>query len=181
MRSALAVSVPRRPVPRQQSFRQSLQRDAAIREFRSTLPSPVLEAEYGRRVVCPELSQLAWNVSRATNKAAETTIKLCYGALDVGVPVDVVLQVPEKLASLIRARAPATAESRSIQELHRIETQLESDLNRLQVAMMTGSATTKDLIEARKRIAELTKVLAELDAELERQVNEATVNRSADK
>lgn len=158
-----------------------LQRNAAIREYATALSSPVINARYGAKKEHHELTMLAANVGRHSNKAADTTIKLCYGALDVGVPVEVVLRAPEKLASLIRARAGITASTRSRADLHEIETRLQGDIDRIQVAMLTGRATTQDLIEARERIAEMQKVLAELDADLEREINDKTVGTGDDK
>jgi predicted component of type VI protein secretion system len=177
MRSSLPASI---AIPRaglQQSFRKSLQKDAAIREYCTALPAPVIQAQYGAKHGDRSLTMLAANVGRLSNNAARTTINLLFGALDVGVPVEVVLQVPEKLASLIRARVQTKQARRCMKELHRAETEIEGRLNNLQMAMVTGQATVSDLIEGRKRIAELQKTLAEMDAELERTINDATVNR----
>ncbi len=178
MRSSSAVSIALPGRHCQQSFRQSLQRDAAIKEYCTALPAPVHHAQYGAKRSDRRLTMLAANVGRLSNNAAKTTIDLLFGALDVGVPVDVVLQVPNKLASLIRARVPSPKTTRSMNDLHVLETAIECRLNELQVAMLTGQATVSDLIEARKRIAEMQKVLSEFDAELERDINDATVNRA---
>lgn len=136
------------------------------------MTAPVHMAQYGTKSRCPELSMLAANVARASNKAAATTIALCLGALDVGVPAETVLRVPEMLTSIIRAYAKLPATGRRGKTLHRAETAIEGRINDLQVKYLCGEATTADKIELRREIKRIKHVLAEIDADLEREINE---------
>lgn len=143
MRSSCVARLPRPVATRQQSFRGLLQRDAAIREYTTILPSPVYHAQYGAKSARPDLTMLAANVGRRSNKAAETTIRILYGALDCGVPVDVVLRVPERLAALVRARAGVPHISLSMDDLHSMETEIQSTIDPLQVAFLRGDHSTQ--------------------------------------
>jgi hypothetical protein len=158
----------------QQPFNGLLQRDAAVREYARALAAPILDARYGAKRGDRTLTMLAANVQRLSNKCAATTIDLCYGGLDINDSPDSVLYIPPTLASLLRAHLPCRDVIRSPKELYRVETSIEGKFNDLQATIVTGQATTRDLIEARRRIGEMQKVLAEYDAVLEREINKAT-------
>lgn len=142
--------------------------DAATSEYRSALLAPLTSAAYGSRVSCPKLVRLAKHVQQGENRVAETTVALAFGALQLGVGIDVVTRPFKVIDGMLRAQVPVP--HRSLEELQQIETEVEGMCNNLQMQYMKGErsdSVKRAMLEKFERIYEIVgQIIAQLRKDL---------------
>ena len=110
-------------------------------EYRRALLAPLGQAAFGSRVSCPKLVSLRKHVQQGENKVAETTAALAFGALSLGVGIEDVCKPFRLMDSILRAQV-STQTHYTVNDLHAIETELESELNPLQLKYIMGDRST---------------------------------------
>jgi hypothetical protein len=133
----------------------------AIEEYRRSLLSAV---PHGSLVDDPKLKALRKHVQQGENKVAETTVTLAFGALERGVDIDVVTRPFRVITGMLRAQLPCS--NYSLEELHRIETQIEGECNVLQMAYTTGDRSMKVKREMLERFEKLHAIIGQIIAQL---------------
>lgn len=165
----ISCAVRSRPTPSisQHSFRQSVQFRQWVGEYKRALCAPFHLAAYGSRKSCPDLVMLAKNVERETNKVAETTIALSLGALSLA-GIDEAMKAPKVLGAILSAQSPTS--DLSLDRLQQMETELESELNPLQVQYIMGDRSTRVKMQLLEKFERYREVLDQIIAKLRKDV-----------
>lgn len=153
---------------RKNYFGQSVQ-DAAIDEYRRALLMPFTEARYGSKVSCPQLVTLAKHVGQRENKVAETTMRLAFGALALGLPKSIVCRPFVVGHAIMSAQYPADA-SLDINDLNALETQLQGEFDQIQVKLWRQDYSTKTLTEAHERLTKMRDLCDKMLAWIEKKL-----------
>lgn len=142
---------------------ESVQREA-VDEYRRALLAPLSEAPYGSRTASPKLVTLSKHVSTGDNRVAETTVALAFGALSLGVGIEAVCKPFRVIDGMLRAQVPAP--HRSLEELHRLETQIEGECNVLQMEYLVSDKSDRVKRKMLEKFEAIYAVIGELIAQL---------------
>lgn len=139
--------------PLKNGFTETVQRQA-IDEYRRALLLPFSEARYGSKTKCPQLVSLAKHVSQGENRVAETTMRLAFGALSLGLPKSVVCR-PFVIGHAILSAQYPTEGVLDIDDLNALETQLQGEFDSIQVKLWRRDFSTKTLTDAHERLTRI--------------------------
>lgn len=166
MRNSCAARSPRPAAPRQHSFRDSVQEQAAAREYKTALLAPLYQAQYGAKTECPDAVSLAKHVNSGMNRVAETTMKLTFTALRLGMSREIVRRPFLIGDAIVCAQFPAE-QSMTFEQMQEIETVAEGRVNRLQMAYACGDHSTQTKQRLLEQAREQRKALDDLIKKLE--------------
>lgn len=142
----------------------------AVDEYRRALLAPLYAAHKGEKQDCPEVVQLMKHVAHGLNKVAETTMALSFAArrLPDATP-ESVCNVFDVGRAIMLSTFPGD-EPLSFEQLHELETQIQSAIDPHQVAYLLGDHSTqrkRALLENFRRMrATIDRIIAWLERDL---------------